>query len=71
VISHYSVGQHNFARPPPSPPMESNIKCTLPSISNLLGLADAGSPTHESSPTYSPRSDGKDESVYPVSPFTH
>ncbi|EGU84033.1 hypothetical protein ACKRZS_000686 [Fusarium odoratissimum] len=33
-------------------------KCSLPSISNLLGLADAGSPTSESSPTsrqHSPR----------------
>jgi hypothetical protein len=57
VISNYSVAQHNFARPPPSPPMESHNKCTLPSISNLLGLADAGSPTNESSPTFSPRSE--------------
>jgi uncharacterized C2H2 Zn-finger protein len=42
---------------PPSPPMEEQ-KCSLPSISNLLGLADAGSPTSESSPTsrqHSPR----------------
>ncbi|EXL58948.1 hypothetical protein FOCG_02355 [Fusarium oxysporum f. sp. radicis-lycopersici 26381] len=42
---------------PPSPPMEEQ-KCSLPSISNLLGLADAGSPTSESSTTsrqHSPR----------------
>lgn len=71
MISNYSVGQHNFARPPPSPPMESNMKCTLPSISNLLGLADAGSPTNESSPTYSPRSDGKDECVSVTYLLTH
>ncbi|KAI9172339.1 C2H2 finger domain transcription factor mtfA [Paramyrothecium foliicola] len=37
-------------QPPPSPPMEES-RCSLPSISNLLGLADAGSPTSESSPT--------------------
>ncbi|KAF4989224.1 hypothetical protein FGRMN_9237 [Fusarium graminum] len=37
-------------------------KCSLPSISNLLGLADAGSPTSESSPTsrqHSPRFEGQ------------
>lgn len=33
---------------PPSPPMDDN-KCSLPSISNLLGLADQGSPTSETS----------------------
>ncbi|KFH45054.1 Zinc finger protein-like protein [Hapsidospora chrysogenum ATCC 11550] len=37
---------YDYARPPPSPPMEQP-RCTLPSISNLIGLADAGSPTHE------------------------
>jgi hypothetical protein len=57
LITHFPVAQHTFARPP-SPQMESHVKCTLPSISNLLGLADAGSPTNESSPTYSPRSEG-------------
>jgi len=48
--------RHNLYSPP-SPPMEEQ-KCSLPSISNLLGLADAGSPTSESSPTsrqHSPR----------------
>ncbi|OAA60641.1 Zinc finger, C2H2-type/integrase, DNA-binding protein [Cordyceps fumosorosea ARSEF 2679] len=37
-------------RPPPSPPMDDS-RCSLPSISNLLGLADAGSPTTDPSPT--------------------
>ncbi|KAK3330536.1 hypothetical protein B0H66DRAFT_509697 [Apodospora peruviana] len=36
--------------PPPSPPMDETSKCSLPSISNLLGLADQGSPTSETSP---------------------
>ncbi|KAJ6781145.1 hypothetical protein PWT90_10700 [Aphanocladium album] len=46
-------------RDPPSPPME-DIRCSLPSISNLLGLADAGSPPTDPSPTSyrgSPRSE--------------
>jgi hypothetical protein len=30
--------------------MDEQSKCSLPSISNLLGLADAGSPTSETSP---------------------
>jgi uncharacterized Zn-finger protein len=51
---HYSAPQGgrytSFTQPPPSPPMEES-RCSLPSISNLLGLADAGSPTSESSPT--------------------
>ncbi|KKA26426.1 hypothetical protein TD95_000115 [Thielaviopsis punctulata] len=42
--SHYG-----YVQPPPSPPADDSIKCSLPSISNLLGLADAGSPTSESS----------------------
>ncbi|KAM0218372.1 hypothetical protein ACHAQI_001562 [Fusarium lateritium] len=53
--THSITRQH--PHPPPSPPMEEQ-KCSLPSISNLLGLADAGSPTSESSPTsrqHSPR----------------
>ncbi|KAK3939421.1 hypothetical protein QBC46DRAFT_148720 [Diplogelasinospora grovesii] len=33
--------------PPPSPPMDETSRCSLPSISNLLGLADQGSPTAE------------------------
>ncbi|KAJ9155553.1 Transcription factor YY2 [Pleurostoma richardsiae] len=35
---------------PPSPPMDDTSKLSLPSISNLLYLADAGSPTSENSP---------------------
>ncbi|KAJ3492822.1 hypothetical protein NLG97_g5124 [Lecanicillium saksenae] len=46
-------------RGPPSPPMD-DTRCSLPSISNLLGLADAGSPPTDPSPTSyrgSPRSE--------------
>ncbi|KEY73117.1 hypothetical protein S7711_04867 [Stachybotrys chartarum IBT 7711] len=46
-------------RAPPSPPMD-DARCSLPSISNLLGLADAGSPTSDASPTslhHSPKLD--------------
>lgn len=54
IASHYHTGQHlgqyQYACPPPSPPMDQP-RCTLPSISNLIGLADAGSPTHESAPS--------------------
>ena len=47
-------------RPPPSPPMEDS-RCSLPSISKLLGLADAGSPTSDTSASSqlgSPRTEG-------------
>lgn len=30
--------------------MDDTSRCSLPSISNLLGLADGGSPTSETSP---------------------
>lgn len=51
ITSRYAShpGHYSYAQPPPSPPME-DPKCSLPSISNLLGLADAGSPTSETSP---------------------
>ena len=41
--------QHHYpyAHSPPSPPTDSAPRCSLPSISNLLGLADAGSSTCE------------------------
>lgn len=54
MSNHYAQQQHyGYAQPqgPPSPPMDDNSKCSLPSISNLLGLADGGSPTSETSPT--------------------
>jgi hypothetical protein len=46
--SHYSYVSQ--PQGPPSPPMDEASKCSLPSISNLLGLADQGSPTTETSP---------------------
>ncbi|PSR94029.1 hypothetical protein BD289DRAFT_495066 [Coniella lustricola] len=44
--AHYAYG---LPQGPPSPPMDDTSKCSLPSISSLLGLADGGSPTSESS----------------------
>lgn len=51
VMSHYAPQQniHYGYVPPPSPPLD-DTKCSLPSISNLLGLADQGSPTSETHP---------------------
>lgn len=54
MSNHYAQQQHyGYGQPqgPPSPPMDETSKCSLPSISNLLGLADGGSPTSETSPT--------------------
>jgi hypothetical protein len=34
-------------QPPPSPPMDEASKCSLPSISSLLGLADGSSPQEQ------------------------
>ena len=52
VLSHYAPQQniHYGYVPPPSPPLDETSKCSLPSISNLLGLADQGSPTSETHP---------------------
>ncbi|PHH76855.1 hypothetical protein CDD80_1154 [Ophiocordyceps camponoti-rufipedis] len=44
---HYRHSQ--LPQPPPSPPME-DTRCSLPSISKLLGLVDAGSAGHETTP---------------------
>ncbi|CAH0022878.1 unnamed protein product [Clonostachys rhizophaga] len=56
IAQHHYPAHQTYTRSPPSPPMESS-KCTLPSIHNLLDLADGGSPTSEASPTFSPRSE--------------
>ncbi|KAI2639322.1 hypothetical protein GGS21DRAFT_424265 [Xylaria nigripes] len=42
----YGHGHYGYPQPPPSPPMDET-KCSLPSISNLLVMADAGSPSSE------------------------
>ena len=34
-------------QPPPSPPVDETLKCSLPSISSLLGMADSGSPKEQ------------------------
>ncbi|KAK4199627.1 hypothetical protein QBC40DRAFT_81116 [Triangularia verruculosa] len=50
VTTQYAAPQqsiHYGYIPPPSPPMDDSSRCSLPSISNLLGLADQGSPTAE------------------------
>ncbi|KAI0162175.1 hypothetical protein GGR57DRAFT_313461 [Xylariaceae sp. FL1272] len=44
------TNQYGYPQPPPSPPLDEASKCSLPSISNLLVMADAGSPTSEHSP---------------------
>lgn len=36
-------------QPPPSPPVDEVAKCSLPSISSLLGLADGSSPQEQPS----------------------
>ncbi|KAB5560292.1 hypothetical protein GE09DRAFT_1188633 [Coniochaeta sp. 2T2.1] len=52
MTSHYinQPNSHYGYAAPPSPPLDDSSKCSLPSISNLLGLADQGSPTSETSP---------------------
>ncbi|UNI13750.1 hypothetical protein JDV02_000465 [Purpureocillium takamizusanense] len=51
AVPHSGHYRHSrMPQPPPSPPMEDS-RCSLPSISKLLGLADVGSPTSEASPT--------------------
>jgi hypothetical protein len=52
LSNHHSSqpsGHYGYAAPP-SPPLDESSRCSLPSISNLLGLADQGSPTSETSP---------------------
>ncbi|KAL1884223.1 hypothetical protein VTK73DRAFT_5359 [Phialemonium thermophilum] len=52
LTGHYVAqpNAHYGYAAPPSPPLDETSKCSLPSISNLLGLADQGSPTSETSP---------------------
>ncbi|RDA82856.1 hypothetical protein CP532_6281 [Ophiocordyceps camponoti-leonardi (nom. inval.)] len=51
--SHGEYYRHTqLPQPPPSPPME-DAKCSLPSISKLLGLVDGGSSSSSSSPSSS------------------
>ncbi|CAJ2504315.1 Uu.00g117090.m01.CDS01 [Anthostomella pinea] len=50
IYTNQPGAHYGYPQPPPSPPMDETSKCSLPSISNLLGLADAGSPTTEHSP---------------------
>ncbi|KAI1825809.1 hypothetical protein F4861DRAFT_151829 [Xylaria intraflava] len=50
IYANQPRGHYGYPQPPPSPPMDDTPKCSLPSISNLLVMADAGSPTSEHSP---------------------
>ncbi|KAI0393387.1 hypothetical protein F5Y17DRAFT_310971 [Xylariaceae sp. FL0594] len=50
MYSNQHRSHYGYPQPPPSPPMDDASKCSLPSISNLLVMADAGSPTSETSP---------------------
>lgn len=51
--NHYSThpsAQYGYAAPPSPPLDDTSSRCSLPSISNLLVMADQGSPTSETSP---------------------
>ncbi|KAH6651837.1 hypothetical protein BKA67DRAFT_537688 [Truncatella angustata] len=50
IYSSQPGAHYGYPQPPPSPPVDENSRCSLPSISNLLVVADAGSPTTEHSP---------------------
>ncbi|KAI8626959.1 hypothetical protein F5Y19DRAFT_183956 [Xylariaceae sp. FL1651] len=49
IYTNQPGAHYGYPQPPPSPPMDEMSKCSLPSISNLLVMADAGSPTSEHS----------------------
>ncbi|KAI0204272.1 hypothetical protein F4808DRAFT_373951 [Astrocystis sublimbata] len=59
IYANQPGAQYGYPQPPPSPPMDEAAKCSLPSISNLLVMADAGSPTSEQSPQSQPASSTK------------
>ncbi|KAL1890803.1 hypothetical protein Cpir12675_005243 [Ceratocystis pirilliformis] len=64
----YVNSRYGYMQPPPSPPADDSTKCSLPSISNLLGLADAGSPisdssSHAGSPAPPSRTESRSSSV--------
>ncbi|RFU30633.1 hypothetical protein B7463_g5696, partial [Scytalidium lignicola] len=45
---HASYGYVSAPQPPPSPPADETSKCSLPSISSLLGVADGSRPQEQS-----------------------
>ncbi|KAI0454017.1 hypothetical protein F5B21DRAFT_261355 [Xylaria acuta] len=59
IYANQFGAHYGYPQPPPSPPMDEAAKCSLPSISNLLVMADAGSPTSEHSPQSQPASSTK------------
>ncbi|RDW92508.1 hypothetical protein BP5796_01902 [Coleophoma crateriformis] len=44
MAQHPQYAYVHAPQPPPSPPVDEATKCSLPSISSLLGMADGGSP---------------------------
>ncbi|KAI1176415.1 hypothetical protein F4777DRAFT_275854 [Nemania sp. FL0916] len=59
MYANQPSAHYGYPQSPPSPPMDEAAKCSLPSISNLLVMADAGSPTSEHSPQTQPGSSFK------------
>ena len=55
MAQHSSYTYVNAPQPPPSPPVDETSKCSLPSISSLLGLADGSSPTEQAQQQSSPQ----------------
>ncbi|RAL66021.1 hypothetical protein DID88_005682 [Monilinia fructigena] len=55
MAQHASYAYVNAPQPPPSPPVDETSKCSLPSISSLLGLADGSSPPEQAQQQSSPQ----------------
>lgn len=55
MVHNASYAYVNAPQPPPSPPVDETSKCSLPSISSLLGLADGSSPTEQIQQQSSPQ----------------
>ncbi|KAL3426578.1 hypothetical protein PVAG01_00087 [Phlyctema vagabunda] len=65
MAQHPQYAYVNAPQPPPSPPVDEASKCSLPSISSLLGMADAGSPQEsqpqQAQPQQQPQQQSKNE----------
>ncbi|KAM0152833.1 hypothetical protein ACHAQE_007917, partial [Botrytis cinerea] len=67
MAQHSSYTYVNAPQPPPSPPVDETSKCSLPSISSLLGLADGSSPTEQAQQQSSPQQAAFKEDYRPES----
>ncbi|TGO28572.1 hypothetical protein BPAE_0026g00620 [Botrytis paeoniae] len=67
MAQHSSYTYVNAPQPPPSPPVDETSKCSLPSISSLLGLADGSSPTEQVQQQSSPQQAAFKEDYRPES----